>query len=151
MFFPCKPPLFGALILCWIKGPWPNWGWITNPILAPILAGVEVILAMQTFISGCHYAIFAMISGLVVIYGRCDEFMKSKGEVHFLVKGYRQLQISEKILIPVTEEGFCQLQFFLFHFYKFLVDMLSLRCLIRPIGFSCLFLRYFALTRLCVA
>lgn len=55
-------------------------------------------MVMQTLVGGFHYGIFSQISGQVLFWGRCQDFMKSQNnEINHLVKGYRELQIHEKI------------------------------------------------------
>lgn len=94
VFVPCKPPLLGSFLLC-EKG-WSNTYW--KLLVTPILSALEFGMAMKTLICGAHYGLFCHISGQAILWGRCQELLNSKNKnVDFLVKGYRQLQIQEKI------------------------------------------------------
>lgn len=88
---PCKPPLLGSWLMC---GSSPTWKWIGTPILA----SPELVMAMQSGVSGSYYAIFSQISGVVLFWGRCQKFMASRNaSTDFLFVGYRQLQLQERM------------------------------------------------------
>lgn len=94
VFLPCKPPFLGTFLLC--RRKWTSL--ISKWVITSFLAVLEFVMAMQLSISAGHYSIFSQISGLVLFWGRCQQFMKSKNsKVDFLVKGYRQLQIQERL------------------------------------------------------
>lgn len=55
-------------------------------------------MAMQSLVTGCHYGFFCQIFDLVIFWAKCRDFVMSKTkEMDFVVKGYRELQIREKI------------------------------------------------------
>lgn len=90
VFLPCKPPLLGSFLLCGQE--------TASPIWTPLLALFELVMFMKSLICGAHYGLFFHISGQVLFLGRCQELVSSKNmEVGALVKGYRQLQVWEKI------------------------------------------------------
>lgn len=90
----CKPPLLGAYLLCGKEWSNPIWKWFGTLLIAIS----EFVVAMQSCINIGHFGIFSLIPGLAILWGRCQEFMNSKGgNLDFLVKGYRQLQVQEKI------------------------------------------------------
>lgn len=92
VLLPCKPPFLGSYLLCRMEPS--AWKWFG----ASFLALAEFVMNMQISVSGSCYALFFHISGIAIFWGRCQEFMKSrKSNLDFLVKGYRQLQILEKI------------------------------------------------------
>lgn len=84
---PCKPPLFGSFLLCRI-GP-----------VRILLGAMEHGIATQIVMGGFHHSVFCKISGLVLLWGKCQNVIKSakKDEERKLVKGYRELQVQEKI------------------------------------------------------
>lgn len=106
---PCKPPLLGSFILCRITWSSSSSKWLGTGLLAVL----EFLMAMQSIIGGVHYESLTQISGIVLLWEKCQEFMNSKentNKVDFLVRGYRELQIHEKIhnsiyksvILPVT-------------------------------------------------
>lgn len=87
---PCKPPLLGSFLLC--RRVWSSPIWKLLEVF--LLTGLEFGMAIQTFVSASHYALFCQISGPVLLWGRCQEFTQSN---HIkLVMGYGELQIQEK-------------------------------------------------------
>lgn len=93
VFMPCKPPFLGAF-LCGREWSSPGWKWLE----VSFLACLEFVMAMQSIVSGCHYAIFYQISGQVLLWERCQEMITSiNRNSESLVRKYRQLQIQEKV------------------------------------------------------
>lgn len=93
-FMHCKPPLLGSFLLCQKEWSSPIWKWLE----LLLLASIEFAMAMQCCISAGHYVLFSQIFGIVMLFGRCQELATLKNaKVAYLVKGYRQLQIQEKI------------------------------------------------------
>lgn len=94
LFIPCKPPLLGAFLLCGREWSSPVWKWFWTTVLALL----EFIVAMKTLICGGHYGAFTHISGQALLLGRYQDFLNSKNtKMDFLVKGYREIQVREKM------------------------------------------------------
>lgn len=111
VLLPCQLCLLGSSLLCGIGD--------SSSISKCLVAAMEFVMALQLIISASHYAVFYQISGIVLLWGKCEEFMASKGRnVDFLVKGYRHLQLLEKIhnfsfrgrILPATVWGIPSLQ-----------------------------------------
>lgn len=63
-------------------------------------------MMQHSVVVGCQAAIYTQISGLILLWGRCSEFLKTQsrkdvnlgidGDIDTLVAGYRHLQILER-------------------------------------------------------
>lgn len=89
---PCSIPLIGARILCRIPTRLFKW-------IGPILGGWEFAMGMHIVVATSHYIAYAQISGLVLLWGRCAEFIQASPGLtrNARMRGYRELQVREKI------------------------------------------------------
>lgn len=108
LFQKCKPPLLGSMLLCGIPTNTSIW-------LGPLLGGFEFIMGMQIIVAGAHPTCYSQISGLVLLWGRFQEFLRMTRSLteDILMTRYREQQIWERIhnssyrgkVLPVSITG----------------------------------------------
>lgn len=87
---PCKPPLLASNLRCSMV--------VSNWIGSLAMVTFELVVRTQNISYSLHCVFFTQVSGLVLMWGQCNEFLKNNRiKIDSLVKGYRQLQVKEKM------------------------------------------------------